>query len=154
MSYRTKIEGVQIFGNNEYYQEYADFLISQGIEIDEEGCYEGEITDVQGLFRVIDRITKNLITEAHKRVKNKEVRFGKPCRELADFSDSMWLDDKTPVLVFDRYIINTAYVFLPYQVYKAVQDKIEDKMGPVDVSCWFSLDFKLKDGETIRVSAG
>lgn len=149
MSYRTRIEGTQIFGNNEYYKEYVDFLISQGIEIDEDGCYEGEITDVQGLFRVIDKITKDLIAKAHTRVENKEEWFGRPCKELADLSDSIWLEDKTPVLAFNRDIIDNAYIFLPYQVYMAVQDKLE----PFDSNCWFSLDFRLKEGETIRVSA-
>ena len=38
MSYRTSVNGVQIFGNNEYYKEWTDFLKSKGIEIDEDGC--------------------------------------------------------------------------------------------------------------------
>ena len=46
MAYRTRVNGVQIFGNNEYYEEWAEFLKSKGIEIDEDGCYDGEIDDV------------------------------------------------------------------------------------------------------------
>lgn len=48
MSYRTKVNGVQIFGNNEIYPEWIEFVISQGIEIKEDGIYRGETTDLQG----------------------------------------------------------------------------------------------------------
>ena len=34
MSYRTYVEGVQIFGNNEGYNEWIEFIRSQGIKID------------------------------------------------------------------------------------------------------------------------
>jgi hypothetical protein len=37
MSYRTEVEGFQIFGNNEYYKEWIEFISSEGIEVDEEG---------------------------------------------------------------------------------------------------------------------
>ena len=41
MSYRIRVNGVQIFGNNESYPEWEEFIRSQGIEIGEEGNYEG-----------------------------------------------------------------------------------------------------------------
>ena len=65
MSYRTYINGTQVFGNNDFYQEWTDFLQSKGIEIDEDGLYDGYIDDLQGMFNVIDRITQKLIDERH-----------------------------------------------------------------------------------------
>ena len=37
MSYRTRINNIQIFGNDECYPEWMDFLKSKDIEIDEDG---------------------------------------------------------------------------------------------------------------------
>lgn len=60
MSYRTRINGVQIFGNNEYYQEWIDFIRSEGIKDDEDGLYDGYIENLQGMFNAIDIITRGL----------------------------------------------------------------------------------------------
>lgn len=90
MAYRTRVDGYQIFGNNDYFEEWAEFIRSNGIEISEEGIYEGEITDVQGMFDVIDKITKKLIAEKHEMVlKGIKDWNGKPIKELTDLSDSM-----------------------------------------------------------------
>lgn len=157
MSYRTRINGVQIFGNNDYFNEWADFLKSKGIEIDEDGCYDGNIDDVMGMFEVIDKITKNLIKERHEEVKKGEKDFkGNPIGELTDLSNSMWLSDDTPVLMFNQQMIENAYCFLPYQVYLAVQDKIEKSKERYikDGVNWAFCTYKLKEGETIKVHAG
>lgn len=156
MAYRTYVNGTQIFGNNEYYKDWIDFLKSKGIDIDEEGIYEGEIDDVMGIFSVIDKITRELINKRHEEVKKGQVNFdGKPLREMTDLSDSMWLRDDTPILMFNEQMVEHAYCFLPYQVYMAIQDKIErtdyilDKNG-ID---WSFCTYKIKDGEKIKVSA-
>ena len=157
MSYRTRIEGTQIFGNNDYFKEYTDFLKANDIIENEDGVYDGYITDVKGLFEVIDVITKKLIKEQHERVEKGEKDWDdKPLREMADFSDSMWLDDKTPVLWFNFRTIKEAYIFLPYQVYKAVENKLEpaDKPYEKDEIIWFGCSYKLKEGEKIHVYAG
>ena len=79
MSYRTRVNNTQIFGNNEYYIEWEHFIKSQGIEIDDDGCYDGEITDVMGMFDAIDKITKRLIRKRHFEVLNGETDYeGKP----------------------------------------------------------------------------
>lgn len=94
MSYRTYIDEEQIFGNNDYFKEWEEFIKSQGIEIDEEGGYSGEITDVQGLFETIDKITRNMIKEFHAKVESGEKNWkAEPYKELTDLSDSMWLND-------------------------------------------------------------
>lgn len=156
MSYRTTVNGTQIFGNNEYYIEWENFIKSQGIEINEDGCYDGEITDVMGMFDVIDKITRRLIDERHKQVVEGKLTWDKkPYKELTDLSESMWLDDKTPILEFNIHMIEHAYCFLPYQLFKAVEDIVEkcnhDDPGAVVLGyrC-----YRLKDGEKIRVHAG
>ena len=156
MAYRTRIEGVQVFGNNDYFQEYADFLEANGIKIDEDGMYDGYITDIKGLFDVIDKITRKLIAEQHERVERDERYYDdRPAKELADLSASMWLNDRTPILWFNKQMIENAYIFLPYQVYQAVKDKLEpaDKPYVKDEMIWFGCSYKLKDGEQIHVDA-
>jgi hypothetical protein len=157
MSYRTNVNGTQIFGNNEWYQEWADFLKSEGIKVDEEdGLYDGYIDNLKGMFDVIDKITKKLINDRHEKVVASERDWGdKPYKELTDLSGSMWLDGETSVLMFDIQMIKNAYCFLPYQLFMAVEDIIEeckhDDPGAVVLGyrC-----YRLKDGERIHVHAG
>lgn len=147
MSYRTYIEKTQVFGNNEYYKEWADFIESQGIEIGEDGDYDGEITDIQGMFDVIDKITKRLIKERHERVEKGETWFGKPCKELADLTDL--IDENENILLSNMYMIENAYCFLPYQVYKVVEEKLEEFRPYIG-----KMTLKLKPNEKIHVCAG
>lgn len=158
MSYRTTVEGVQIFGNDEYYADWIDFVKSNGIVVDEDDCYEGDIIDVEGLFKVIDRITKKIIANQHERVSRGETTFtcrGKePCREMTDFTNSVWIDDDTPLLMSNRMIIENSYFFVPYILFNAVKGKIvpcdvyeDDKIE------WHCCSFKIKDGEKIHIRA-
>lgn len=157
MSYRTTVNGIQIFGNNEWYQEWVGFLKSEGIEVDEgDSLYDGYIDNLKGMFDTIDVITKRLINNRHEKVVAGERDWeDKPLRELTDLSGSMWLDGKSPVLMFNIQMIENAYCFLPYQLFKAVEDKIErcrhDDPGAVDFGYRY---FRLKDGEKIHVHAG
>lgn len=155
MSYNTYINGTQIFGNNDFYQEWADFLSSKGIEIDNDGLYDGYIDDLQGMFNVIDKITQKLIDERHQQVLKGEKWFGKPMHELTDLSQSIWLDNKTPLLLYNMMMIKEAYCFLPYQVFEAVEDIIEKAEKPYidDYKGWFCCSYKLKDGKKIHVRA-
>ncbi len=155
MSYRTYINDTQVFGNNEYYKEWADFLSSKGIEIDEDGLYDGYIDDLQGMFNVIDKITQRLIDERHQKVLKGEKWFDEPMHELTDLSESMWLNKETPLLMYNVQMIRNAYCFLPYQVFKAVENIIEraEKSYVDDYKDWLGCSFKLKDGEKIHVRA-
>lgn len=156
MSYRTYINDTQIFGNNEGYEEWLDFIKSQGIEVGEEGEYDGNITDLQGMFNVIDKITERLIKERHEEVE-KGLRYinNKPYRELTDLSDSLWLDDETPLLWINMQMIRQAYCFLPYQAFMAVEDIIEKSDEPyIGDKEWYLCSYKLKEGKKIHVHAG
>lgn len=155
MVYRTYIENIQIFGNDEYYPEWIDFIKSKAIEVDEDGLYEGEIEDIQGMFEVIDKITRRLINERHERVEKGKKDFkGNPLRELTDLSDSIWLDEDTPILMFNKQIVENAYCFLPYQVYLAVEDKIKlTNDYSINGINWAFCSYKIKDGEKIEVRA-
>ena len=158
MSYRTCIDEEQIFGNNEYYEEWIEFIKNQGITVGEDGEYEGETVDVEGLFKTIDKIARRLMKERHERVVKGEKGFkGEPIHELADLSNSMFLSDRDPILLFNLEMVKNAYIFLPYTVYNILRDKLEkDYEHPYkdDKLDWWYCSYRLKDGEKIKLRAG
>ena len=81
--------------------------------------------------------------------------FGKPIHELTDLSNSIWLDKETPLLMYNMMMIEEAYCFLPYQIFKSVEDIIEkaEKTYVDDYKKWFCCSYKLKDGKRIHVYA-
>ena len=156
MAYRTRLNGVQIFGDNDYFLEWEEFINSEGIEIDDDGCYEGYITDLQGLFNVIDTITRNLIKDRHQKVLNGETWHDKPFKELTDLSESDWITDNSPLLWINQQAVKHAYCFLPLQVFEAVKDLIEETgdCNPKNRSkCKFFYHYSLKEGIKIPVLA-
>lgn len=171
MSYRTKINGTQIFGNNECYQEWLNFIKSQGIEVGEEGNYEGEITDFMKALEVIEQITMNKHKERQERIKSsnlfeKHFEKDKECihndqklEGLFDFRsiprniEETDPDDKFRCSLFDEEleVIRYSYALLPYQFYLACKDKLEQErpfFTPGHLNC-----YKLKEGETLHVCA-
>ena len=160
MSYRISLEDTQIFGNNEWFQEWDDFIKSEGITIGENGEYDGYITNVQGLFTTIDIIVKKLINERHQEIVDKETDFsGNPKREIYDFTKSYdffcveYRGKMASILDFNFFLFD-AYLFIRYRVYMAIKDKLEEcDRWEDDKIDWFR-SYKLKDGEKIHVHAG
>lgn len=153
MSYRMCIENTQLFGNNEDYPEWEEFIKTQDVKFDGDGCYSGYITDVQKMFEVIDAITRRLINEQHEKVLRGDTDYkGDPKKELTDWSNSMYLNENTPILMFNKMIVENAICFMPYIAYKAVEKKIETVRGEhknTGVS-WY-IKYKIKPGKKIRV---
>jgi hypothetical protein len=142
MSFRHYIDGVQIFGNNDYYPEWEDFLEKNGVKVDkDDGFYEGYITDVKGMFETIDTIVRNMLKETEGRIA--DLNYG--------------IKDDMPILEMNKYVIEHYYIFLPLQVLNVVKDKLELDRGYKDDRGiqWFPMSsYKLKDGMKIRVSGG
>ena len=168
MSYRTSINNFQIFGNNEYYQEWIDFLVSQGIEVNEEGCYDGYITDFMGMIRTIEKIVlKRESVHQENRIKFLRKAGDKPYNEIADkltdqasiFDFSSYIHDfiinkqSDNLLDYSMQLIKNAYLFMPYQAYLACKDVLE-KCKPDDDDRLRFYNYKVKDGCSIRVHAG
>lgn len=161
MSYRTYVNGKQIFGNNEWYPEWITFIQENGIEIDEEGCYEGQITDFMGALTVVENITLRIAKEREK--KNKELREIRPSQELVETFD--WTNipkeiekqnksDRFRTSLFDNLcmVIQNGYAFMPYALYLACENKLE-RTNPFTVDGHFDC-FKVKDGEFLVVRGG
>lgn len=161
MSYRTYINNTQVFGNNEYYPEWEEFIKSQGIEVNEDGCYDGEITDFMGALMTIEKIVMRLEKEFQERkdLRNRLNGKHKPIQSLFDFSNIVEeLEEQDENVKFGKSLFDkllhytqNGYAFMPYAFYMACEDKLEraDKRIKGHFHC-----YKLKDGETINVSAG
>ena len=77
MSYRTYINDIQVFGNNEYYPEWIEYLEKQGIEIGVDGDYEGEITNFMEALDVVESIVVRLESERREKLK----QFNEDCKK-------------------------------------------------------------------------
>ena len=167
MSYRTYIEENQIFGNNEYYPEWIEFIKSQGIVVDDDGCYEGYIHDFMGALVTIESVVMRLYKEKEAlrekwngKIGNKKMyglfdftyvidkivmsnRSGENCDRVFEDGDSL----------FDELlgIVDNSYAFLPYALFAACEDKL------VATNSFSTKDhfncYKLKDSENIHVVA-
>lgn len=154
MSYRTKINGKQLFGNNEWYEEWGKYLISKGIEISDEGLYEGELDNFMEALEVIEKITMNIEAKRRERKKAGKEFFSQSIFDNGNIYDSLINDDKHYESLFDKEkeIIEHGYMFLPIQFFKACEDMLE--YTGIDLEGNRTYTYKLKDGCKIKVSAG
>lgn len=160
MSYRTNVEDFQIFGNNEYYPEWIEYIKSKGIYVDEDGCYDGELDNFVEALEIIEKIVIRLYED--RELENKEVKnkiISEDALGLFDLSyipkrikrqEEYGLEFKTPLLDMLFAVIHDSYAFMPYAFYVACKDKLEiEDMIDGRFEC-----YKLKQGQTISVHAG
>lgn len=123
MSYRTKINGKQLFGNNEWYEEWGEYLISKGIEIDDEGLYEGELDNFMEALEVIEKITMNIEAERRERKKAGKNFFNQSIFDNGDIYDSLVNDDEHYESLFDKEmrLLNMGICFFLYSSLKRVK---------------------------------
>lgn len=164
MSYRTYVNGVQIFGNNECYPIWLDFLKSQGVTIGPEGEYDAQITDFMGAMEACENIVmdieKDIDDKWHKltakAMANPE--FAKRHRSLFDLTGikenimKPYTDIGYRPRLFDELYdrVDTGYLFMPLMLYHACEDDLVlDISHPTRFRA-----YKLKEGKTIHVAAG
>ena len=160
MSYRTTVNGVQIFGNNDYPEVWIDFVKSQGIEVDENQCYEGDITDFMGALVTLEEY----VIQLNKRREELSEKFngliGKnKIENLLDFSNRFEKianqdpEDKYGYCLFDELmlIIDETYAFIPYVFFKACEDDLVREHIYTTAKHFHC--YKLKDGAKIHVKA-
>lgn len=166
MSYRTYINDCQIFGNNECYDEWINFLKTQDVHFDDEYCYEGTIKDVVGALVTIENITMRLEDEHRARIKklgidpttNSIKQFTSLFNFTQEYNDLLKenetnFDDTIGHSLTDKVLDIREYslVFLPSQFIDACADMIE-KDEPFSTPKHFNC-YKLKEGCEIRVEA-
>lgn len=174
MSYRTTVNDVQIFGNNESYDAWLDYIKSQGIKVNDEGNYEGDITDFHGALVAVESIVKDMMQKRKSdwekyRVHIESILKRDPENEYAlkqkadqthsylDFSHyekDIW--EYHDSLLDTLFIIaNQSYAFFPYTLYMACQDQLEplDPINEPD-GTYRIRNFRFKGGASAHVKAG
>lgn len=141
MSYRTYAEGKQIFGNNEYYSKWINFIQSQGIKVDEDGCYKGYITDVQRAIEVIEEIVLDI----------EKANEGKSIFDLSTILEKA-KKYNSPITDELMYHIECGYAFMPINFINACTKKIERVFGGDTRNRLYN--YKVKPNKKIKVSAG
>ena len=138
MSYRTVVNDVQIFGNNEYYPEWIEYIRSQGIEIDEDGCYEGEITDVMGAVIAIEKVIQRLEEERRQKIRE----FKRSLKNVEEKDLPEYVDRPTSLFDFrknyDDYL-DVQERFPDDEYNKSITDRMMDlrKDAYIFMSCLF-----------------
>lgn len=176
MSYRTRVNDFQIFGNNEQYDEWDEFIRSQGITIGPEGDYDGEIHDFYGAVLALESIVKRLMSErksewAQNKNRVEKILGSDPenawalrqkanlTRSYLDFSGfEKDLDAKEESLLDILFqISHEGIVFYPFAFWLACRDSVElaetgimrDQDGTYRIR-----NYKFKPGMSATVHAG
>lgn len=146
MGYRTYINDIQIFGSNELYPEWIDFIKSIGIEVDEDYDYEADITsnvDFMDILNVCEKIVMRLenerkgkasiysanlekLTELEAKEYRKKHYIPSSLFDLSYIYENQFNHIK-PISMTDELIsiIENGYMFIPYKLIKACENKLE-----------------------------
>ena len=174
MAYRTYANDVQIFGNNEYYETWLDFIKKSGIQIGEDGNYDGYITNFPAAMRACEKIVMEIEAEREQdrkdimktlrpattpEIKAAQKRLLEPYTSLFDLSrikQELEEQEKRKNNIFTetlfgklKTIIDNGYLFIPIILYNACKDDLE-----LDIPSGIIGDYKLKQGRKIHVHAG
>lgn len=156
MSYRTYVNNFQIFGNNEGYEEWIEFIKSQGVKVSKDGCYDGYITDVMGALKVIEDIVISKEDDRRKAIaecKDPEndycpksiFEFGYIYDKIKKFPEDFFLFDQL------KSVMDDSYIFMPIAFIKACGDDIE--RAHHEESSYRYFNYKVKEGCKIHVRA-
>ena len=118
MSYRTYVNDTQIFGNNECYPEWINYIKSKGIEVGENDSYTGELDDFMEALDVVKSIVMRLEAERRENKKSGLSFHTKSIFDLGEIYDAVAAcpDDESLMDKEIEYIKN-AYMFMPYAFY-------------------------------------
>lgn len=122
MGYRTYVEGAQIFGNNEYYGKWINFIVKEGIKVNEDGCYDGYISDVQGAVEVIEEIILDIAKERNDMKLSNIFDFTYIYNEEVEARNN---NDYSLNLTYRlKYIMDNGYIFMSNNFIEACGDKV------------------------------
>lgn len=169
MSYRVTIDGKQLFGNGESYKIWDEFIKSQGIQISEEGCYDGKITDFMGALEACERIVLEIEAERQESYKKNRYIIERTAPEdrprvmamldansLFDLSrmPEQFIDlPNYKIGLFDELydLTRNGYLFLPYTLFRICKKKLVRSLPSKSIR---PNAFQLKPGKTLHVHAG
>ena len=125
----------QVYGNNEFPNILSEYLISQGCELDGDGCFRDfEIKDIQSLLEVMVKIQEELAEDD----------------TWYDFKPMphMKIDNPDRMISYWDYKLDVATVLITYNFFKSIEHLVEadwdDSIGGVK--------YKIKEGKHIYLN--
>lgn len=152
MSYKTYVNGIQIFGNNECYGKWMDYIRSKGIEVGLDGDYKGELDDFMEALDVIEDIVIEIEKERRENKAKGERFFSTSIFDLGSIYDDVTNYGDESILDKELRYLECGYMFMPYAFYEACEDIIEFK--GYNFEGRHNRVYKLKEGCKIQISAG
>lgn len=144
MSYRTYINDQQIFGNNECYSKWIEYIKSKGIEVDEDGCYDGYLDNFLEVSDIIEQIVFDIEDSFRERQKS--------IFDLSFMYDNVKNNLDTNSLLEEQILFfDAAYLTIPYNFYLACKKDLV--FGDREIPKHF-ISWELKNGCRIHVHAG
>lgn len=133
MSYRTYVNNIQLFGNNDCFKDWIEFIKSQGIKVNEDYSYKGYIKDFDKALTTLETIA---------------IKCGGKDKEK--IVESMFYDKYLTNLT-DRLmnVVEGFYLFLPVQFIKCCEKCIQREF----VADGRLYNYTIKPNKRIRVSA-
>lgn len=153
MSYKTYVNDTQIFGNNESYPEWINYIKSKGIEVGEGDNYTGELDNFMEALDVVESIVMKLEAQRRENKKNGLSFHIKSIFDLGEIYDAVATNqDYESLLDEEIEYVNNAYMFMPYAFLRACEDIVE--YTGISIEGRHTRMYKLKDGCKIKVTAG
>lgn len=100
----------------EFMDRWVDFIKSQGIEVDEDGHYDGYFWDFMGALTILEDMTMYK-AERHQK------EYGESIFDWSDISDEIE-GGGTSLLDETLDIIDNGIMFVPYEFYRACGGKL------------------------------
>lgn len=145
MSNRFYVNDVQIFGNNEMFDNTYTELERQGAKWTEDGTFGSiNITDPQALMNAVTKDTAEFLKETHCNYYDEET-WEEVHKDFSELKDSDFLNTDKRNLIHCLYGDNGEYrehawkflswyldekrIFTPYNLYIAIKDCVKDVDG-------------------------
>ena len=100
----------------EFMDRWVEFIKSQGIEVDENGCYDGYFWDFMGALTILEDMTMY-------KAKQHQKEYGESIFDWSDISDEIE-GEGTSLLDETLDIIENGIMFVPYEFYRACGGKL------------------------------
>lgn len=116
-AYKENGDSFQLFGNNEYPEDFIKELQRQGCEIDEDGCFSKfEIKEIQP---IINAINKYIINVANN-VKSRGYSIYDFSSEFDNYNDTLplWLEIEMKIENGYMFIVHNFLQFFKDELYK------------------------------------
>lgn len=169
MSYRTFVNGVQIFGGNELPPRWIGYLKENNIVSDEdrEYVYAFDTQDFMGILKVMEEIVTDYEEEQQQRIKDitehnshfenlpkkkkEEIKDRLGLRSIFDLAPA----DKSTIsdTLFDHLMecVKSAKMFLPYAFFRACERDLEqEKIFSMPNRIY---SYRLKPGKMVHIEA-